>query len=415
MNQPIRQIRRIRQAHRKQAQGEKGFAPLILMLVIVVALTAIGGGAWYYLQSVKQEVTTMPAESVAEPSEPQVEEREQPKTTEVSKPAEKPAVQKETPKTVATQPPSTPLAPAPSTCDLTPRPKQFNKTPYYTGQLFDAHFHVPDFSEASLSNLLCTFDKEKVKGTILFYWNGQLSLEKRLAEAESIKNASSGKIRVFLAPVQYTLKELEDIEVAHKGLFTGYGEMAFYNRGDSSQSYYPKSPDEQQFLDTYALAEKNNFVVMIHPDKGQEQAVENILKKYPSVKFYFHGDEIESAIIGLMDKYPNVYYSVDAVLSRLPFPPADALHISSSESDYVAKVTQNFNAILEGAVSSWKTKIEKHPDRFTWGTDRGGFNWHYGEEVSRLFEELSRSFIGRLDPSVQEKYAYKNAESLIQE
>ena len=122
---------------------------------------------------------------------------------------------------------------------------QFNAGPYYEGALFDAHFHVPDFSEVSVNDLLCTSDKEKVRGTILFYWNGQLSLEKRLAEAESLKNASSGKIRVFLAPVQYNLKELEDIEATHKGLFTGYGEMAFYNRGDPSQSYYPRSEERR--------------------------------------------------------------------------------------------------------------------------------------------------------------------------
>src|SRR3989338_3820042 len=385
----------------------KGFQMRTLLIIVGAVLVLVGGVFLYYTKPVNENKPAL------------VDEQEQSQTMEVSTPAEKPVAQKEAPKAVVTQPPpATPPqapAPAPSTCDLTLRPKQFNKTPYYTGQLFDAHFHVPNLSEVSINKLLCTSDKEKVKGTILFYWNGQLSLEKRLAEAESIKSASSGKIRVFVAPVQYSLKELGDIESAHKGLFTGYGEMAFYNRGDPSQSYYPKSPDAQQFLDIYALAGKNDFVVMIHPDKGQEQAVENVIKKYPNVKFFFHGDEIESAIIGLMDKYPNVYYSVDAVLSRLPFPPADALHISSSESDYVAKVTQNFNAILEGAVSSWKTKIEKHPDRFTWGTDRGGFNWHYGEKVSRLFEELSRVFIGRLDPSVQEKYAYKNAEALIQQ
>ena len=347
-----------------------------------------------------------PAGEIPMAEEEQIKEQEQPQTTEESKPAEKPAVQKETPKAV--------VVPTPSTCDLTPHPKRFNKTPYYTGPLFDAHFHVPDLSEVSINKLLCISDKEKVKGTILFYWNGQLSLEKRLAEAESIKNDSSGKIRVFLAPVQYNLKTLEDIEVSHNGLFTGYGEMAFYNRGDPSQSYYPKRPDAQEFLDIYALAEKNNFVVMIHPDKGQEKAIENVLQKYPHVKFYFHGDEIEGTIIGLMDKYPNVYYSIDAVLSRIPSSYGDALHMSMTEEAYVSTVSQNFDAMLQADVSAWKTKIEKHPDRFTWGTDRGGFTWHYGEEVSRLFEELSRAFIGQLDPAVQERFAYKNAESLLQ-
>ena len=326
---------------------------------------------------------------------------------DIVEPQPKPEVK--TQEVAAEQSPKSALSP----CEPTPLVRQFSNTPYYTGPLFDAHFHVPDLSEVSLNNLLCIFDKEKVKGTILFYWNAQLSSEKRLAEAESIKNDSSGKIRVFLAPVQYSLKALEDIEAAHKGLFTGYGEMAFYNRGDPSQSYYPKRPDEQEFLDIYALAGKNNFVVMIHPDRGQEQAVENLIQKNPTVKFYFHGDEIEGAIIGLMDKYPNVYYSIDAVLSRLPYS-GDALHVSGTEEEYVSKVKQNFNAMLNGAVNDWKTKIEKHPDRFTWGTDRGGFTWHYGEEVSRLFEELSRAFIGQLDPAVQEKFAYQNAETMLQ-
>ena len=395
--------------------NQKGFSQLILIVIVGAVIVVAGGGAWYYQKTAtpKNELVSETKVVPESPTPASVEtmagkpvEQPKPQTKTTPKPAEKP--------TVAQTPQTPPPAPAPSTCDLTPRPRQFSSTPYYTGQLFDAHIHVPNLAEVGLADLLCMFDKEKVKGSILFYWNGQLSLEKRLAEAESMKDASSGKIRLFVAPVQYTLKQLEDIEVAHKGLFTGYGEMAFYNRGDPSQSYYPKSPDAQEFLDIYALAEKNNFFVMINPDQGQQQAVENVLQKYPNVKFYFHGDEIESAIIGLMDKYPNVYYSIDAVVSRLPFPPADALHISSSENDYVSKLTQNFSAILDGAVNSWKAKIEKHPDRFTWGTDRGGFNWHYGEKVSRLFEELSRVFIGRLDPSVQEKYAYKNAEALLQ-
>ena len=38
------------------------------------------------------------------------------------------------------------------------------------------------------------------------------------------------------------------------------------------------------------------------------------------------------------------------------------------------------------------------------------------EKTSRgLIEESARSFIGQLDPSVQEKFAYKNAEKLLQE
>ena len=69
--------------------------------------------------------------------------------------------------------------------------------------------------------------------------------------------------------------------------------------------------------------------------------------------------------------------------------------------------------MLNEAVKKWKAKIERHPDRFMWGTDRA-YKWHYDEEVSVLLEEFGRAFIGRLDPDVQEKFAYKNAESLLE-
>ena len=49
-----------------------------------------------------------------------------------------------------------------------------------------------------------------------------------------------------------------------------------------------------------------------------------------------------------------------------------------------------------------------------WGTDRA-HKWTYDEEVSVLLEEFSRDFIAELDPSAQEKFAYKNAEKLLQE
>ena len=48
-----------------------------------------------------------------------------------------------------------------------------------------------------------------------------------------------------------------------------------------------------------------------------------------------------------------------------------------------------------------------------WGTDRGHL-WTYDEDVSVLLEEFGRALIARLDPEVQEKFAYKNAENLLQ-
>lgn len=109
-----------------------------------------------------------------------------------------------------------------------------------------------------------------------------------------------------------------------------------------------------------------------------------------------------------MDRYKNVYYSIDAA----------ALHslqgklVRASRDEYITEFKRDFNSILEERVNFWKDKIERHPDRFMWGTDRGGA-WHYEEELSALFEEFARAFIARLNPAVQEKYAYQNAENFL--
>ena len=63
-------------------------------------------------------------------------------------------------------------------------------------------------------------------------------------------------------------------------------------------------------------------------------------------------------------------------------------------------------------LDKWKSMIENNPDQVMWGMDRG-YTHHFDNEVHGLLVEYSRAFIGGLDPEVQEKYAYKNAEQLL--
>jgi len=299
--------------------------------------------------------------------------------------------------------------------------------PHYDGALFDAHFHMPmliDFSkieglsiehetnairepvlgkDVSLDKILCNFDKEKVKGAIGFVVGVEQLLEEMLEIAESMKEESSGKINLFLMPVMFSTEGLESIEKSNKGLFKGYGEMAFYD-----QYYANALPDSPVVMETYKVAEKHNLIVMIHPGRNQKSNIENVLQKNPNVNFLLHGFEIENDIVDLMDKYPNVYFSIDsAVLYAM-----QGLFMGSKEQ-FVSRFEQEFDVNMNRAVNKWKSAVEKHPDRFMWGSDRG-LPWHYDEDVSILFEEFGRAFIARLDPAVQEKFAYENAERLLQ-
>ena len=75
--------------------------------------------------------------------------------------------------------------------------------------------------------------------------------------------------------------------------------------------------------------------------------------------------------------------------------------------------SQNYQSMFENTINQWKSKIEQYPDRYMRGTGRA-HKWTCDEDVGMLIEKFGRDFIGKLDPAVQEKFAYKNAERLLQ-
>ena len=306
--------------------------------------------------------------------------------------------------------------------------------PYYEGPLFDAHFHMPqlvDFSklmgeryeshsanpvtdpvlhkDVGLEKILCAFEKENVRGAIGFTIGAEEALEETLSAAESANKETEGKIKLFLMPSNFEAARLDEIQKNNPDLFKGYGETAFYVIEQKGEN-----PDDQRFLDIYEVAGRHGLIVMIHPDGRQESSIENALQKNPNVKFIFHGPEIEDSIPGIIERHPNAYYSIDAILTRVPPSPGGVLYTTNSKENFISEFTQNYDIMMDRAVDEWKAKIEQHPDRYMWGTDRA-HKWTYDEEVSVLLEEFSRDFIAELDPSAQEKFAYKNAEKLLQE
>ncbi len=318
-----------------------------------------------------------------------------------------------------------------TTCTRAFSPK-YSAGPYYNGPLFDAHFHVPITSDkmaeriagehgghgsdpttgysdpilgkdVTLDEIMCFFDEEDVRGVIGFYTPDETQLEESLEAARDIKEKSSRRINLFLMPARLEAGRLDSIQVSNPGLFKGYGELTFYD-----QDFKDITPSDNTLLDIYDVAEKHGLIVMIHPDLNQERDIETALKKNPNVNFLLHGFEIEDSVTDLMDKYQNVYFSLDSAVLY----PMMGLFISGPKEQFVSRFEQNFGSILNQQLTRWKKEIEKHPDRFVWGTDRGP-KWHFDEEVSILFEEFARAFIGRLDPAVQEKYAYQNAEKLL--
>ena len=319
-------------------------------------------------------------------------------------------------------------------CDRSPTQRQFASNSYYTGPLIDVHLHIPftfevpkaiyqqaDWDapilekEVAAGSIICIFDKEKISSAFGFYAVPNLLKGLAVRPIAQIEQKYPGRIIPFLMPTHVSgldLKpdEAEKVLNSNKGLFKGYGEIGFYKG-----SYKGISPDDSSLLEFYKIADKHNLIVMMHPDNGQQQAIERILTEYPNVKFLFHGEQMRPYAADIVGKYANAYYTIDTDLSDIPDDYQSVnLYGSGSKENFVFELKRDHTRVLDSAIATWKLAVEKHPDKFLWGTDRG-YAWHFNSEVGALIEESSRSFIGQLDPAVQEKFAYKNAERLLQE
>ncbi len=318
-------------------------------------------------------------------------------------------------------------------CDLTPLPRQFDSAQYYTGSLLDAHLHMPftfdapeamyaqaDYKGATLekdvttASIMCLFDKTKVKSAYGFYVIPNLLKGWAINGITGVDAQFPGRITSFIMPVHVTSLDLQPSEVesvlnANPGLFHGYGEIGLYK-----DAYRGIKPDDASLRPFYDIAAKYGLIVMMHPDEGQREGVEAILRDYPTVKFLFHGPEAGIYATEIVAAYPHAYYTIDTQLSDIPGDTNSvSLYSDETTETFVRNFKRDHDRVLTSAIKAWKNAIEKNPDKYLWGTDRSAV-WHFDPEVGALLDEIGREFIGQLDPAVQEKFAWKNAERLMQ-
>ena len=318
-------------------------------------------------------------------------------------------------------------------CSLPKHEREFKSELYYSGPLIDSHVHFPTSSkivssiahqnglelpvlegDLSADKLICLFESEGITKTFGFHITSKFAEGSAVSTAKELEENYPGKIVHFLMPPPVKSLNVDPGGVKgildkNKGLFKGFGEVGFY-----MDSYEGAKPDDPNFLEIYKLAEEHNLIVMIHPAESQQQATEKALNEFPKVTFLIHGGDNEGWIMSLMKKYPNFYYSLDANITSLYGYKKEHQFQKPTKEEYLTYIRANFDPVLNKALSKWKGKIETNPDRFTWGTDRW-FAWHFNPEVGGILEEFGRSFIGRLDPKVQENFAYKNAEKMLQD
>lgn len=132
------------------------------------------------------------------------------------------------------------------------------------------------------------------------------------------------------------------------------------------------------------------------------------LARFPDVTFIVHGDGVRPFIDGLMDDYPNIYFTFNNIFQNMV-----PVFRFGTKADFISGMTEDWDGLPEAALEEFRPLIEDHPDRYVWGTDRGDIVWGYDEEVGQLLTEYARAFIGNFDPETQDLIAYNNAERLI--
>ena len=318
----------------------------------------------------------------------------------------------------------------------------------YQGALIDAHMHVPPIPDGpfrksdgfmerlvmganvTMADYVCLMESGNIKKMFAFFpvWEPIID-ESLLLVAQTMSKYGEHFVPFIMPPDRddradgfptVAAGELERMLEKYPGLFEGYGEIGLYERGDHGG---PKGspalpPDSARLEAIYPVVRANHLVVYLHLGRGQQESFEKILSENPDINFIWHGDQLIPYEEGgrqnlehideILSRHKNAYYEVDELYGDVWL-----LKPEASKTQFLAHFT-DYESLLAKDLATWKSFIEKHPDQVIWGTDRGAsVPWSLDADVGETLVRYSRAFIGRLDPSVQEKYAYKNAEKLL--
>lgn len=308
----------------------------------------------------------------------------------------------------------------------------------YNGPLFDAHLHLtgsdsqdsPEgveytkllINSNNANEIFEMFDTLGVTGFIGFLpLNHDFFVVQKqwtdpfLKQTMEIGNRYCGRIQTFIFPDSligiksreyFTTNLIDDYVKIYP--IKGIGEI---HMDGENPLYKDIRLNDEEMFELYAYAAENNLVVMIHPRESDLDDLHDALEHNNKTKILLHGDEgIENIISPLIQKHDNLYYSIDAGLMYPYSIPIDGMTKEEFLNNLQSR--EMYNKILESALNNWKPLIEEYPNRIMWGTD-ALYSWHFDQEVYGGFVRFTRDFIRELDPEVQERFAYKNAERLL--
>lgn len=334
---------------------------------------------------------------------------------------------------------------AESECPEAPPAPDFG--PMYMGPLYDTHIHIPhppdgpealDFLPTSrpslgtnltIADYACTFTREGTGKVFAFFPVYSGEEETHLPIVKGTMERYPNLFIPFIMPPDrddrpdgfptVDASVFGDMLAVYPGLFRGYGEIGLYARGDHGGPTGAPAlpPDSLRLREIYPIVRKNDLLVYFHLGEGQQAAFERTLAANPNITFIFHGDQLIvyenggqnlTALDEILSRHPNARYGIDELYGDVWL-----LHPNKSKQEFFTHF-DDYEILLEQDVATWKAFIERHPNQVLWGTDRGVANtWTMDPDVGMILTRYARAFIARLNPAVQENFAYKNAERLL--
>lgn len=302
----------------------------------------------------------------------------------------------------------------------------------YEGKLIDTHYHIANIPDSededeehdkpllgvdiTIADSICTLEQEGTSKVFAFFPIYPEIPEESIEVVRRTMNAYPEHFVPFIMPPEndddpggystVDAETLEDMLAVYPGLFQGYGEIGLYEREGGAKEL---PPDSKRLEKIYSVIEENQLVVYFHLGEGHKNNLEKAAQEHPEIHFIFHGDQLSREDIeDLLENNPNVYYTVDELYGDVFL-----LRPEVSKKEFLAHF-EDYESLLRRDLGTWKQVIARHPNQFLWGTDRSDqVLWSHDPEVGLALAKYARLFIAGLDPEVQEKFAYKNAESLL--
>ncbi len=318
----------------------------------------------------------------------------------------------------------------------------------YQGPLFDTHFHIPSIPDAApfgnkdyleeklwastgvnitIPEFACMLKNDGTSGKVFAFFSIYPNIDwQALKVAKLTMEKFPDTFVSFISPPDddgsptgsssVDAETLDKMLNTYPGLFKGYGEIGLMHKPDGAPAL---PPDSDKMNEIYKIIRKHNLLVYFHLGKNQQENLKRAAAANPDIKFIFHGDQLidcatctrdMSVIEDILKTSPNVYYGIDELYGDTFLQDPN----NGSKEKLLAHF-KDYEPLLQKDVKRFKKFIESYPDQVLWGTDRGVVLWSNDVEVGLAFSNYTRAFIALLDPAVQEKFAYKNAEKLIKE